>query len=168
MNKDLYQECEKEDGYIRDRCVFDNRIDIYDNMSVSVRYKQGTLLTYSLSLYNPYEGYKLNIVGEKGRIEAFDFMTGLNSGQKTRKFDIIYSEHERQTVEFTEAGGSHGGGDVKMLDMLFRGGIPDTYNQFPTAYDGAKSIMVGIAANESIKTGKKVDVSEFLDSLKKL
>lgn len=168
LNRTLYLECEEGDGYLRDRCVFDPRINIYDNMSVSVRYRKGALLTYGLNLFNPYEGYKLNIIGEKGRIEAYDFMTGLNAPrQTTRTFDVIYSENEKQTVEFTEAKGSHGGGDAKMLEMLFRGGIPDTYHQFPTAYDGAKSIMIGIAANESIRTGKKVDVSEFLDSLKK-
>lgn len=166
LNRTLYLECEKADGYLRDRCVFDPRIDIYDNMSVSVRYKKGTLLTYGLNLFNPYEGYKMNLIGEKGRIEAYDFMTGLNSGQRTRSFEIIYSEHERQKVEFTEAEGSHGGGDKKMLEMIFRGGIPDTYHQFPTAYDGAKSIMIGIAANESIRTGKKVEIGGFLDKLK--
>ena len=38
---------EKEDGYMRDRCIFSDQINIEDTMSVAVRYKEGALLTYS-------------------------------------------------------------------------------------------------------------------------
>ncbi|MCK4601949.1 MAG: Gfo/Idh/MocA family oxidoreductase, partial [Phycisphaerae bacterium] len=40
--KEMYLDCEDEpNGYIRDKCVFSDEIDIWDNMSVAVRYESG-------------------------------------------------------------------------------------------------------------------------------
>lgn len=57
--KALYLDNERYDGYFRDRCVFAPEIDIWDNMSVSVRYKKGAILNYLLHAYSPYEGYRI-------------------------------------------------------------------------------------------------------------
>jgi hypothetical protein len=35
MLKKLYKDCESEDGYIRDRCLFSDVIDIEDSVSVT-------------------------------------------------------------------------------------------------------------------------------------
>ena len=48
VNRGLYFDVEAEDGYYRDGCVFADDIDIWDTMSVNVRYASGMLLTYSL------------------------------------------------------------------------------------------------------------------------
>jgi len=50
--KELYFDPEKEDGYYRDQCVFAEDIDIENTMSVTVKYSEGTLLTYSLISYS--------------------------------------------------------------------------------------------------------------------
>ena len=44
VQRRTYVECESEDGYLRDGCVFDERIDIYDTMSVTVRYANRAML----------------------------------------------------------------------------------------------------------------------------
>ena len=46
--------------------------------------------------------------------------------------------------------------------MLFRGGITDTLNHQAGSYAGALSIMVGIAANKSIKDGKAVRIKDLV------
>ena len=58
-------ETEDGDGYIRDRCVFDDRIDIYDTMTTMVEYSGGSQLCYSLHSYSPFEGWRMDINGEK-------------------------------------------------------------------------------------------------------
>ena len=68
MDKALYFDAEHEDGYIRDRCAHRPETDIYDNMSVSVLYKKGTLLTYTLTLFAMKEGYNMTLVGDKGML----------------------------------------------------------------------------------------------------
>ena len=42
--REMYYGCESEDGYYRDRCVFAEEIDIYDTMSLAVKYRQGALM----------------------------------------------------------------------------------------------------------------------------
>ena len=42
--KQMYLDCEHADGYFRDRCVFSDQIDIWDTMSLSVRYDSGALM----------------------------------------------------------------------------------------------------------------------------
>ena len=39
--KEYFLDCEKHDGYLRDRCVFRDEIDIEDNMNVIVSYASG-------------------------------------------------------------------------------------------------------------------------------
>jgi predicted dehydrogenase len=63
FTRKFYYEAEKEDGYFRDRCVFADDIDIYDTMSVNVKYDQGALLSYSLIAHSPYEGWRAAING---------------------------------------------------------------------------------------------------------
>ena len=73
-NKHLYQlyvENEKYDGYHRDGCVFREEIDSYDKMAVQIRYKNQVQVSYSLTTYSPYEGYRIAFNGTEGRLEAW-------------------------------------------------------------------------------------------------
>ena len=71
--KELYLDCEDVDGYYRDRCIFSEEINIYDSMSLNVKYSGGAIMSYSLTAHSPYEGYKLSINGTGGRLEAETF-----------------------------------------------------------------------------------------------
>ena len=57
------------DGYLRDMSVFENYISIEDDMSVIVRYDNGARMTYHLTAYSPWEGYRIAFNGTKGRLE---------------------------------------------------------------------------------------------------
>ena len=65
----LYVECESEDGYLRDGCVWRENINIYDTMSVMVKYENGVQLTYTANSYLPYEGQSIAFNGTKGRLD---------------------------------------------------------------------------------------------------
>ena len=47
--KKIYLECDDEDGYYRDRCLFSDDIDIEDSISVNVKYSGGAVMSYSLT-----------------------------------------------------------------------------------------------------------------------
>ena len=66
---ELYVADEDANGYLRDGCVWDNDIDTYDSMSVEVKYANDVLLTYSLNTFMPYEGQRIALNGEKGRLD---------------------------------------------------------------------------------------------------
>ena len=127
--------------------------------TVSVAYKKGTLLTYSLNLFSTDEGYTLNIIGEKGRIEASTFFAG-----DKHKLIVRYRNGRVDEMTFPKSGGGHDGGDDRMLDMFFGGLTDDPLGQCSDSYDGIKSALIGISANRSIKEGRRIDLTHRSES----
>ncbi len=156
--KKLYLDCEDEDGYLRDRCVFSDEIDIEDTVSVNVLYSKGTVMSYSLTAHSPYECMKIVLNGEKGRLEADNAF---------RKETIRFYNREGECVSFDRSRavrrpGGHGGSDPALCDRLFRGYSEDPLNQMAGTRAGAMSIGIGIAANMSMAEDRAVYLSEFL------
>ena len=162
--KDLYFGCEDVDGYYRDRCLFDGSINIYDTMSLNVKYNKGALMTYSLIAHSPYEGWKLSINGTKGRLEASVTDNGVQSMDGCNYVRIFTRDGDMATHAVPKDSSMHGGGDRRMLNMIFRGGIEDPLNQCAGSRDGSMSILIGICANESIRTGKEIIVKDMVDT----
>ncbi len=72
MLRGLYLDAEEQSGYLRDRNVFGEEISIEDTMVVSARYRSGALLSYSLVVYSPWEGLRVAVTGDKGRVELYE------------------------------------------------------------------------------------------------
>lgn len=156
----FYKEAEVHDGYFRDQCVFGEDIDIYDTMSLNVKYKKGTHLTYSLNAYSPYEGWKATFVGTKGRIEAED---GRGSPDDPHSYIYLYNRrNERITIQSRKAKGAHGGGDERLRRMIFVGDVADPLGQMAGSRAGAMSLLIGAAANLSVASNKKIIIDELL------
>ena len=157
----LYLDAEGEDGYYRDGCVFDPEIDIYDTMSVSVRYKNSAVMSYSLTAYAPWEGYNIVFNGTKGRLEVLfvERAPGREPGIEMTLHPL--REPAREIVPETGTG-EHYGGDRILRDHLFRGAESDPLGLQAGSRAGAVSILTGIAANKSIAEGRPVRISELL------
>ncbi len=178
--KALYLDAEPDSGYIRDRNVFGEPITIEDTMSVTARFKSGVLLTYSLLAYNPWEGYRVAITGDKGRLEVElveqvgkQFIAGQEettdrdpavAAKFGRKHIWVFPMFGRPyDVEIPEGIGGHGGGDAVMLEQIFAADAPpDPFARAASHTDGAASILVGIAANESMRTGRLIHLDDLL------
>ena len=171
-HKDLYLDNEQHDRYFRDRCVFDPQIDIWDNMSVSVKYKGGTLLNYMLHAYSPYEGYKIAFNGTQGRIEHSacenTYISGDGSipGELSKgKVAVTYIPEfsEPQVIEPRTGKGGHGGGDPVLLADVFDPNAPaDPLRRKANQRDGAYSILVGVAAYHSIDADRPIRIKDLL------
>lgn len=162
--KRLYLDCEEVDGYYRDRCVFSEDIDIYDSMSLNVKYSQGAIMSYSLTAHSPYEGYKLCINGTEGRLEAETFSPGTQdtfAGVNANKLRLYNRKNEEIIINVPIISGSHGGSDKKLQDLLFKGGS-DPLEYIAGSRAGTMSLIIGAAANESIKINRKIKVNELL------
>ncbi len=169
--KALYLDAEKEDGYLRDQSVFGDGISIEDTMGVMVRYKNKAILTYSLNAYMPWEGYRVAINGNKGRIQVeIGEKSYINAGGdaaeegavRMKKIVVYPMFGERYQVEVEELAGGHGGGDPRLLDDIFGNPEPDPFKRAASHVDGAMSILTGIAGNISINTGLPVKVDELI------
>lgn len=168
----LYLDNEAFDGYFRDRCVFAEEIDIWDNMSVSVRYRGGALLNYMLHSYSPWEGYRIAFNGTKGRLEheacENTYMSGDGTvpGELTKgnvSVTLIPAYSQARSIEPRTAKGGHGGGDpVLLADIFDPHPAPDPLGRKADQRDGAYSILVGVAACHSIDTGGAVRIADLL------
>ena len=162
VDEALYFKAEHEDGYIRDKCAFLSDTDIYDSMSVAVKYTRGTLLTYTLNLFSMREGFTLTLLGEKGIIRVSCYKKKVGEGQDV-SITLMNAENEEVDIPFDSASGEHGGGDARLLDMIFsEEEIDDPLGRCADSFAGVSSAMIGIGANESIKCGATVDVAERL------
>ena len=178
--RSLYLNAEEDSGYIRDRNVFGDNITAEDTMSLTARYRNQAYLTYSLVAYSPWEGYRIAITGDKGRLEVElveqvgrQFVAGQEEtperdeeiiaqfgGKHIWVFPMFSKPYE---VTIPEASGSHGGGDRAMLEQIFSAQPPpDLYGRAASHIDGAAAMLLGAAANQSIATGLPVRVDDML------
>lgn len=169
--KALYLDAEHEDGYFRDKSVFSEEVSIEDTMGVLVRYKNNTILTYSLNSYIPKEGFRVVFNGSKGRMEldvlenSYVNAGGSKDGEgavgytKITIYPMFAAPYE---VEIETAEGGHGGGDLILLNDIF--GVPkeDKFHRAANQVDGAMSILTGVAANKSIASGLPVKVDSLV------
>jgi predicted dehydrogenase len=171
--RELYLDNERYDGYARDRCVFSPEIDIWDTMSVSVRYRRGALLNYHLHAYSPYEGYHIAFNGTKGRLEHQACENTYISGDGTVPGELargnttityIPEFSSPQAVEVRMGAGGHGGGDpVLLADLFHPEPPPDALGRRATERDGAYSILVGVAAYRSALASRPIRIADLLD-----
>jgi predicted dehydrogenase len=177
MLQGLYAEAEEETGYLRDRNVFGDHITIEDTMAVTARYRGGALLSYSLVAYSPWEGLRVAITGDKGRVELYERHgahviertptgaageatpgdPGTEPARSVRLFPMFAPPAE---VDIPD-GGPHGG-DALMLEQIFDPGAPpDPDGRAASHLDGAASVLLGTAANRSLETGGPVGLDEL-------
>ncbi len=183
--RELYLDAEHEDGYHRDQNVFAPGITIEDDLALLVRYDTGATMSYHLTAYAPWEGYRIAFNGSRGRLELevveSDHVspaaaTGLKGAPihgvdaaaeqgslrlQVRRFweppeDVPVPAHRRE---------GHGGGDARMLADLFGADGPtDPLHRGASERDGALALLTGLAGNRSLATGGAlVTVADLLE-----
>ena len=161
---DLYAANEQYDGYLRDGCVFRKDIDIYDKMAVQIRFANKVQVSYSLTTFSPYEGYRIAFNGTKGRMEAWIHERQpwpMEAFDEIRVTDMFGSS---ELIRVPIVPGGHGGGDDLLQERIFGDpAAPDPLAQGAGIRDGAFSIMTGIAARKSIDSGMPVRIAELSD-----
>ncbi|ULC59022.1 Gfo/Idh/MocA family oxidoreductase [Flaviramulus sp. BrNp1-15] len=180
----LYAENEKYDGYIRDNCLWRDEIDIFDKMAVQVKYANNVQVSYSLTTYSPFEGFRFAFNGKDGRLETHEGIPWRDSVQEDQskihdkemdhsthsKAELKYheivtqrnfEEYKREEFPFVRKG--HWGGDKLMFDEIFRGKNDKLLNHAANVRDGSLAVLIGIAARKSIDEGRPIKISELTD-----
>jgi predicted dehydrogenase len=181
--RELYLDAEHLDGYHRDRNVFAPGVSIEDDMAVLVRYSTGATMTYHLTAYAPWEGYRIAFNGSRGRLELEvvenDHVSPASGGLKGASLHGAEAATEHGWIRMqlrpywqppvdVEIPGlvreGHGGADARMTAALFGAKPPDDpLGRGATERDGAMSLLTGLAANASLERGQPVRVAELLD-----
>jgi predicted dehydrogenase len=185
--KGLYLDAEgdtegDEEGYLRDRSVFSEGISIEDDVALVVGYSGGATMSYHLTAYSPWEGYRVAFNGTDGRLE-FDvversYVSGrsddpnhpvnrsLPAGSAEEHVTIrlrrLWREPEEVPFDAPDGGG-HGGGDALLLADLFgERRETDVLGRASGHLDGVHAILPGIGANLSFATGQPVDLASLV------
>jgi predicted dehydrogenase len=180
--RELYLDAERHDGYHRDQNVFAGGVSIEDDMAVLVRYAGGASMSYHLTAYAPWEGYRVMFNGSRGRLElevvesdhvAPSAAAGVKgepgaestAEQGSRRLLVRpYWAPPREVAVEGYTRGGHGGGDVRMLaDLIRPNDTVDPLGRTAGAIDGAQALLTGLAGNESLATGEAVRVKNLLD-----
>lgn len=184
--KGLYLDAESADGYQRDLDVFNDSITIEDSLNLVVDYAGGATMSYTLTAFAPWEGYRVAFNGTQGRIELDVIERGsLASANDTEKGAVVdpsavhdatgadelrpigerlllQRQWERaEEIAIPVKEGGHGGGDAMLLDDVFRGATDDPLGRAAGYLDGIRSVIVGVAGNLSLAEGRPVDTAEF-------
>ena len=176
----LYLDNESYDGYHRDQDVFGPDVTTEDNLAVIVDYARGATLSYSLNAHSPWEGYRIAVNGDEGRAElevveraavlvdadgkaVIDPSAVPESSSRTGGERLNLQRHweAAQDVKIEEGTGGHGGGDALLLADVFRGAGDDWLERSSDWVDGVRSIAVGMAGNESLRTGLPVKIADL-------
>ena len=177
---ELYLNAEQDDGYRRDQSVFGDGISIEDDMAVLVQYENKATMSYHLTAYSPWEGFRIAFNGTEGRLEyelqEKSYVSGADADKNqpdirnsatieiNEPYRILVRRHWSEPlevrVEESDEGG-HGGGDIRLLDHLFIGANDDPLGHAADHRDGASSILTGISANRSFETRQPVFVKDI-------
>lgn len=156
----IYVDNEQYDGYLRDGCVWKEDIDIFDKMAVQIKYANQVQVSYSLTTYSPYEGYRIAFNGTKGRLEAWIKERQTWDEELFDEIQFTPNFGKREIIRVANNEEGHGGGDVRLRKQIFQPGA-DPYRQSAGTRDGAMSCLVGIAARHSIDSGKPVKIGDL-------
>ena len=180
----LYVANEGYDGYIRDNCLWRHEIDIYDKMSVQIKYANDALVNYSLTTYSPYEGWRIGFNGFEGRMDSWEGIPwrekervnqaelhaqemSQEDKEKASKYNeimVMDNFGDYDLIKIPHGRGGHGGGDKRLQDRIFiDADASDPLNHAAGTRDGAMSVLIGIAARKSIEEKRPVKIQELTD-----
>jgi len=157
----LYVDNEKYDGYHRDGCVWKEDIDIFDKMAVQIKYANNVQVSYSLTAYSPYEGYRIAFNGTQGRIDAWIKERQPWEEESFDTIEITSNFGKKETIKIPNKEAGHGGGDIRLRKQIFNPDGTDPFRQSAGVRDGAMSCLIGIAARNSIDTGKPIKIDSL-------
>ncbi len=160
FNMALYVANEHHDGYLRDGCVWDDDIDIFDKMAAQITYANDVVVSYSCTTYSPYEGYRIAFNGTDGRLEAWIKEAQPWEAEDYDEIRVTDNFGETELIRVPHTGGGHGGGDVLLKDRIFVDpDMEDPYRQAADMRQGAMAVLPGIAARQSARSGESVEIA---------
>ena len=144
----------------------DEKSDIIDNAFVIVTYENGVRARFDLCMFVPVYYEELILCGDEGHLKASDALD-LLEGQKSKShLEIMRGENKPARVtnpcyasHIAETGHS---GATYFEHICFVDNIEGKETNTASAEEGFWSIVVGAAAEESVKTGNVVHIDEFL------
>lgn len=136
--------------------------DILDNANVTVVYENGVQAGFNLCMFAPMYYEEMVLCGDEGRLKVFENETFIPGQGAKNQLEIVRGEDQPSRIsnpsypKHIESSGHNGGTFIEHIQFIESiEGRPTTA---ATVDDGFWSVVIGAAADESIKTGQPVNV----------
>ena len=132
-----------------------------------IRYENGVEVSYTLVAYSPFSSMRVTVEGSGGRLEHQSaYSSGLVAALSdiSRETQRVIRPHEPVCdVPIARTGGDHGGADPMLLQEFVRRdwSLPPT-PQMAGVEQAVQAVLIGIAVNQSLATGRPVDVQKLI------
>jgi predicted dehydrogenase len=144
----------------------DEKSDILDSAFVTVEYANDIQASFNLCMFAPMYYEEIILVGDQGRLKAHENENFLPTGQPRNYLELTLGTEKPSRIstpcyptQLQESG--HGGATffehINLIDNI-EGKPTNT----ATVEEGFWSVVVGAAAEESVKTGQPVMIDEML------
>ena len=144
----------------------DEKSDIVDNAFVTIVYENGVRAGFNLCMFSPMFYEELTVCGDEGHLKTYETSDYLPAQRPSTHLEVLCGEHKPSKIMTPcypakiQESGHHGSTyyEHKYFIDNIEGQEPTT----ATVDEGFWSIVVGVAAEESIKTGKAVHIEQLL------
>lgn len=140
--------------------------DILDHALVNVVYQNGVRASFNLCMFAPMFYEEVILCGDEGRIKAYENEDFLSTGRPKSHMEVMCGENRPSRVStpvypaFLKQSGHNGATFYEHINFVDNIEGKDT--RAATVEEGFWSVVVGAAAEESVKTGKVVEIANFL------
>ncbi len=140
--------------------------DIIDNAMVIVTYENGIRANFNLCMFSPMFYEELVLCGDEGRLKVFENQDFLPEPRVKTHMEIIRGDKGPSRIttpcypSLLQEAGHHGATYFEHSNFIDN--IEGKKTNSARAEEGYWSVVVGAAAEESVKTGRPVEIDEFL------
>jgi predicted dehydrogenase len=140
--------------------------DILDNALVSVDYENGVRASFNLCMFAPMFYEEITVCGDEGRIKAYEMQDFLPSARPNTHMEVHLGEAKPSRISipvyprYIEESGHNGATFYEHINLIDN--IEGQPTNTATVSEGFWSVVVGAAAEESVKTGQPVMIEDLL------
>lgn len=145
----------------------DEKSDMIDNCFVTIVYENGIRAGFNLCMFSPMFYEELTVCGDEGHLKAYETNDYLPAQRPSTHLEVLCGEHKPSKImtpcypATIQESGHHG--STYYEHKYFIDSIDGQKSNTATIDEGFWSIVVGVAAEESIKTGRVVHVDDLLN-----
>lgn len=141
--------------------------DILDNAFVTVDYKNGARGAFSLNMFSPSFYEELIVIGDEGRLKAYEEINTLQDDVLKTGVDILHGENgisrriSPSYINRIETSGHSGATYIehaRFVDLL-DGKETDAAD----CAEGLLAVLVGAAAEMSVRSGEPVEIQDLIN-----
>lgn len=142
------------------------RSDILDNAVVTVVYENGVKCNFNLCMFAPMFYEEITVCGDEGRIRAYENENYLPEEGSLTHFEMLCANNRPSIIstpcypKTIQTSGHMGGTYFEHRNFIDN--IEGKQTDTATVEEGFWSVVVGIAAEKSVKTGQIISIADLL------